>query len=325
MIIRPALWLVFFCCTAASAVAQIRYKDMIFPEYAIEKNLAYAEGRQHRFDLYQPKGDSAARRPLMIWMHGGAFKFGSRHAGGTRRWCKTFAQRGYVCAAIEYQLGKKNFKFTFASLTGDCYAAVQDVRKAVAYFKAHAARWNIDTTKIILAGNSAGGMLALQAVYSNNTELQNLPRTKEAAVPGWDSANLSGYGVSGASTGFAGSGGSLDRGGVDAMGIAAIVNYWGGVFDTLWLRQARVPIVSVHGDRDAIVPYDHKGYPLFGSLPIHRMADSQGIPNALKTYTGYSHELQKHFFPFVAGHRTKKRWLEAGQFSADFLYTTLFR
>jgi acetyl esterase/lipase len=278
---------------------------MIYPEYTVEKNLAYAEDRQHLFDLYQPKADNAGRRPLMIWMHGGGFKFGSRHAAGTRLWCKTFAQRGYVCAAIEYKLGKKNFKFNFANLTGDCYAALQDVREAVAYFKANAARWNIDTTKIILAGNSAGGMLALQAVYSNNTELQKLPMTKEAATPGWDAHDVSGE--------------------ANTMGVAAIVNFWGGLFDTLWLRQARVPIVSVHGDRDGIVPYDHKGYPLFGSLPIHRMADALGIPNALKTYTGYSHELQKHFFPLVTGRRTKKRWLEAGQFSADFLYTTLLR
>jgi acetyl esterase/lipase len=293
----------FFCLASLAISAQTRFKDDTFTGFTLDKDLSY--GDKKLFDLYQPKDDTASRRPLMIWMHGGGFKFGSRHAAGTRLWCRTFAGRGYVCAAIEYQLGKKNFKFTFGDLLDNCKAAVQDVRKAVAYFKANAARWHLDTTRIILAGNSAGGMLALQAVYSNAAELQGLPRTKEAAVAGWDAGDLSG--------------------GVDHMGIAAIVNYWGGIFDTLWLRQARVPIVSVHGDMDGIVPYDHKGYPLFGSLPIHRMADALGIPNALKTYTGYSHELQKHFFPLVTGRRTKKRWREAGQFTADFLYTTLFR
>ena len=313
---RNLLFLIF-SMTSLAASAQSRFKDAVFTEYTVNKALHYTD--KQLFDLYQPKGDSLGRRPLMIWMHGGGFKFGSRHAAGTRLWCKTFAQRGYVCAAIDYTLGKKNFKFTFADLTGNCYAAVQDVRKAVAYFKTNAARWNIDTTKIILAGNSAGGMLALQAVYSNNTELQKLPKTKEAATPGWDARDVSGatdvIGVAADSIGV----------GADNVGVAAVVNFWGGIFDTLWLRQARVPIVSVHGDRDGIVPYDHKGYPLFGSQPIHRMADSQGILNALKTYMGYSHELQKHFFPLVTGRRTKKRWLEAGQFAADFLYTTLFR
>jgi acetyl esterase/lipase len=297
--------LLILCLLTASlaASAQTRFKDVLFTEYTLDKDLHYSD--KQLFDLYQPKGDSLGRRPLMIWMHGGGFKFGSRRAAGIRLWCRTFAQRGYVCAAIEYSLGKKNFKFNFGNLVGDCYQSVQDVRKAVAFFKTNAARWNIDTTKIILAGNSAGGILALQAVYSNNSELQNLPMTKAAATPGWDAGDVSGTATT--------------------MGVAAVVNFWGGIFDTLWLRQANIPIISVHGDRDGIVPYDHKGYPLFGSLPIHRMADSQGTPNALKTYTGYSHELQKHFFPLVTGHRTKKRWQEAGQFTADFLYTTLFR
>jgi acetyl esterase/lipase len=310
------LLLLFFCLASLAASAQTRYKDLVFSGYTLDKKLSYSD--KHLFDLYQPKDDSASRRPLMIWIHGGGFKFGSRQAAGTRLWCRTFAQRGYVCAAIDYQLGKKNFSFTFGDLIDNCRTAVQDVREAVAFFKANAARWHIDTTRIILAGNSAGGMLALQAVYSNAIEMQKLPRTKEAAVPGWDANDL----VEGAAVGRGAPGGKAR--GTNAIGIAAVVNYWGALFDTLWLRQARVPIVSVHGDRDGIVPYDHKGYPLFGSLPIHRMADVLGIPNALKTYTGYSHELQKHFFPLITGGGTKKRWREAGQFTADFLYTTLF-
>jgi acetyl esterase/lipase len=297
------LLLSFLCATTLAASAQTRYKDLVFHGYTVEKKLAY--GDKQLFDLYQPKGDSATRRSLLIWIHGGGFKFGSRRAAGTRLWCETFAERGYVCAAIDYQLGKRNFSFTFTDLIDNCKTAVADVRTAVAYFKTNAARWNIDTTRIILAGNSAGGILALQAVYSNDIELQKLPRTKERATPGWDARALSGE--------------------VNTMGIAAIVNYWGGIFDTLWLRQARVPIVSVHGDRDKIVPYDHKDYPLFGSLPIHRMADALGIRNALKTYSGYSHELQKHFFPLFAGHGTKRRWREAGEFTADFLYTVLLQ
>jgi len=297
------LLFLFLCATTLAASAQTRYKDLVFSSYTVEKGLTYSE--HQRFDLYQPKGDSNTRRPLMIWIHGGGFKFGSRRAAGIRLWCKTFARRGYVCAAIDYRLGKKNLSFNFTDLVANCLTAVRDVRHAVAYFKAGAAAWNIDTTRIILAGNSAGGILALQAVYSNDAELQKLPPTKEAATPGWDARALSGN--------------------VNTMGIAAIVNYWGGIFDTLWLRQARVPIVSVHGDRDKIVPYDHKDYPLFGSLPIHRVADALGIPNALKTYHGYSHELQKHFLPLIAGHGTKKRWRDAAEFTADFLYTVLLQ
>ena len=260
--------------------AQKLYKDIVFSRYTVEKDLRYSKVEKYAvFNLYRPKTDSVALRPLIIWMHGGGFKFGSKKAAGVKVWCGSLAQRGWICAAINYKLGNKSLKFTYKELVTNCNRAVQDVRTALAYFKANAALWGIDTTRIILAGNSAGGMLAMQAVYS----------------PG------SGY-----------------------QGVAAIVNFWGGIFDTAWLHNAQVPIVSVHGTQDGIVPYDHKGYPLYGSLPIHRMADSLHIPNALKAYEGFSHELQKHFNPFLVSGKTRQRWLEATQFAADFLYKELF-
>jgi hypothetical protein len=48
------------------------------------------------------------------------------------------------------------------------------------------------------------------------------------------------------------------------------------------------------------------------------------MPNNLKVYQGYGHELQKHFIPFLAGRATKRRWREAGDFAAAFLYDVLF-
>lgn len=291
---RFFLVLIGSCLSLTTTVAQTRYKDLLFPEYTVETDLRY-NVREH-FDLYQPKGDTGSRRPLIIWMHGGGFKFGSRKATGIRLWCETFSRRGYVCAAIDYRLGSKNLSFTFNELVGNCYRGVQDVRQALAFFKRNAARWRIDTSRIVLAGNSAGGMLALQTVYSSNAGLQKL-----RGVPDSSRADET----------------------VNPDGVAAIVNFWGGIFDTTWLHSARVPIVSVHGDQDRIVPYNHMGYPLYGSLPIHREADALGIPNALKTYDGYSHELQKRFNPLMAGSGTRKRWLEAGQFAAGFLYREL--
>ena len=260
--------------------AQKLYEDIAISGYSVEKDLRYSKVEKYTvFDLYRPKTDGVAVRPLIIWMHGGGFKFGSKNAAGVKVWCGSLARRGWICAAINYKLGNKSLKFTYNELVANCNRAVQDVRTALAYFKANASLWGIDTNRIILAGNSAGGMLALQTVY------------------GPDSGN---------------------------QGVAAIVNFWGGIFDTAWLRNARVPIVSVHGTQDGIVPYDHKGYPLYGSLPIHRMADSLHIPNALKSYEGFSHELQKHFNPFLVSGKTRQRWMEAAQFAADFLYEKLY-
>jgi hypothetical protein len=103
--------------------------------------------------------------------------------------------------------------------------------------------------------------------------------------------------------------------------VAGVINYWGGIFNLDWLNNARVPIVSAHGTEDGTLSPTHKDAPLYGSISIHQKADAIKLPNALKLFEGYSHELQKHFNPiFPVGGATKERWLEAGQYAANFLY-----
>lgn len=279
----------------------IRYKDELFADVSVGKNLSYSPHRKtsaHRFDWYEPIGDTgSSARPLIIWMHGGGFQLGSKSMVQTRLWCTFFAKRGYVCAAIDYQLGKKDFRFDIDGIVRNCLAAVRDTRLAIAFFKANAARLRIDTSRIILAGNSAGGMMALQTAYSSDAEMKKL-------IGDADSAQASHA--------------------VEPGDIAAVVNFWGGIFQLNWLKNARVPIVSVHGRLDNIVPYDYNGFPLYGSGAIHRMADSLHIPNRLKTYDEYSHELQRRFNPVIASKSTRVRWVEAAQFAGDFLYEELF-
>ena len=304
MLKQPIL-LVTILCISLSAEAQtakpVKFKDIIFTDITIDKDLSYntdaspTEKKSFLFDLYRPNDDHSAPRPLIIWMHGGGFKFGTKEAKGIQLWSKTFAQRGYVCAAINYRLSKKNLRFNFNELQKGCYYAVQDLKTAIEYFKQHHAEYNIDPGKIILAGNSAGGLMALQAAYSTDADLAKMAGISDAGHPG-------------------------------VLKVAGVINFWGALFDLNWLKNARVPIVSVLGSTDNIVPPTHKSAPLYGGIDIHEKADSLGIPNELKVFDGYSHELQKHFNPFFSGNKaTQKRWLEAGQFAADFLYNSLFK
>ncbi len=282
-----------------------RYKDIIFSDVSIDKDLSYKpnvlkdEKKSYQFDLYQPKGDTAQGRPLIIWMHGGGFKFGSKKAKGIQLWSRTFAQRGYVCAAINYRLSKKNTIFNFDELLKGSYFAVQDAKTAVEYFKKHYKEYHIDPDKIILAGNSAGGIVALQAAYSSNTDLARLAKLPDT--------------VEGAKT-------------REIFKVAGVINFWGAIFDLNWLKNARVPIVNVLGSKDSVVPPTHKSAPLHGGVDIHAEAEALHIPNQLKVFDGYSHELQKHFNPvFPVSNATHQRWLEAGQYAADFLYEQLFK
>lgn len=306
---KSALSIFITLLTASNLSAQSpaihQYKDHVFPNIDITENLSYNPGakpddkKSYLFDLYQPKGDHSTARPLIIWMHGGGFKYGSKTARGIKIWSTDFARRGYVCAAINYRLSKNNPVFHFDELQKSCYYAVQDVKTAIAYFKQHHAEYHIDTNKIILAGNSAGGIIALQAAYSSNAELSRR-------------------------TGVVDSTALLKPD--DKAKIAGIINFWGGILDIRWLKNARVPIVSVYGSHDRIVNPIQVDTGMYGSITIHHKADDLHIKNNIKVFEGFGHELQRHFNPlFDAGKPTQKRWLEAAQFAADFYYEILFK
>ncbi|MDB5286295.1 MAG: hypothetical protein JWR05_1244 [Mucilaginibacter sp.] len=306
---KQPLLLATFLCITLSTVAQstklVKYKDFVFANVTKTKNLSYGiansakKDKSRLFDLYQPAGDSSTGRPMIIWMHGGGFKFGSKNATGIELWSETFAKRGYVCAAINYSLSKHNPLFNFDELLKSTYYAVQDVRAAVEYFRKNCKLYNIDPDKIILAGNSSGGMVALQAAYSNNYQLAKLAGLPDITV----GAKIT----------------TIPK-------VAAVINYWGGIFDLNWLKNGHVPIVSVHGSKDGIMPLTHKDAPLYGSLAIHEKADELKIPNDLKIFEGYAHELYKHFNPLVqVSNKTKERWLQAGQYTADFLYINVIK
>ena len=283
-----------------------RYKDRVFTGITVNKDLVYqpnppahAKEKYYLLDLYQPQNDTSSSRPLIIWMHGGGFKFGNKKSRGTPLWSKRFAQRGYVCAAVNYKLNKKNTLSDFTALVKACSDAIEDINQVLSFFKKNNGLYRIDTSRIILAGNSAGGMIALQSVYSNAELMRQRMQVTAASSPVSATRN--------------------------PLHIAAVINFWGGMFDTSWLKNAGVPIVSVHGSKDRIVPFRKTDNGVYGSFIIHKNADALHIPNRLKVYEGYAHELQKKFNPFWAGKATKVRWQEAGQFAADFLYEELFR
>lgn len=281
----------------------VQFKDVVFEEVQVQKNLLYADTgakeKFRRFDWYEPAGDTTAFRPLIIWLHGGGFKFGKKKSGGLPLWSKTFARRGYTCAAINYRLSNKHPLKNYADLVEGCADAVADVNKAIRYFKENYRQFRIDTQRIVLGGNSAGGMIALQAVYSSPREMAQLVHRGDSVSA---TAHLH-----------------------NPEKVAGIINCWGALFNLQWLQNARVPIVSVHGKKDRVVPFAANKDGMYGSEFIRRTADSLHIPNALKVYDGYGHELQKHFNPLFAGPAARKRWAEAGAFAAAFLYEELFR
>jgi len=102
-------------------------------------------------DLYLPQGD--ARPPLIIWVHGGAWRSGSRKGMPLGK----LVADGYAVASVDYRLSTQA-KFP---------AQIHDIKAAVRFLRGHGAQWRLPTNKILIAGDSAGGHLAALVGVSN--------------------------------------------------------------------------------------------------------------------------------------------------------------
>ncbi len=148
----------------------LRYRDQVFSEVTITRDLQYGsatnvEGETEalNLDLYQPTGDTADARPAIIWVHGGSFCCGDKGSGPSPDLANKFARLGYVTASINYRLSAPN-GCTGTGFGGECAAAVfdaqHDAQAAVRWFRANADTYGIDTDRIAIGGESAGGITA---------------------------------------------------------------------------------------------------------------------------------------------------------------------
>jgi dienelactone hydrolase len=140
-----------------------------------------------RMDVYQPRGDTGRNRPAIVWIHGGDFRIGTRFQLAS--FATAFAAKGYVTTSIDYRL-LRAFD-PVAKLAPSLAVAQSDAEAAVRYLRVHAAEFGIDTSRIAVAGWSAGSITAFAVGYryefvGDNTD--NLgPSHKVSAVIGMDS------------------------------------------------------------------------------------------------------------------------------------------
>ena len=134
------------CGTASLAGAQPGPRVPLPEGTRVLKDLAYVQGGHERqkLDLYLPP--TGARWPLVVAIHGGAFRMGSKEGEPAG----AFVARGFAVAAINYRLSQHAI---FPAQIEDCKAAVR-------WLRANAARYGYDPDRIASFGGSAGGHLA---------------------------------------------------------------------------------------------------------------------------------------------------------------------
>ena len=120
-------------------------------EIRIEEGIVFGSGggRALRCDTYTPPGASNA--PAVLLLYGGGWRMGER--GRMRDHGIALARRGFVAVASDYRLTPES----------PWPAQIHDVKAAIRWMGASAARLGIDPARIALEGHSAGAHLALLA------------------------------------------------------------------------------------------------------------------------------------------------------------------
>ena len=229
-----------------------------------------------KMDVYEPQGDSETSRPLVIYLHTGSFlpilnnnkPTGVKTDSAAIEMCKRFAKRGYVAASIDYRLGWQNAapeeELRAGSFMQAVYRGMQDAKSCVRYFKKDFSEngntYKIDTGRIVVVGEGAGGFVALAYASLNKTSELQLPRFISSITTGGLFTADSSFVQQSLLGDFEGFGGlsifnTSNHAGYNSA-IQMAVNLGGAMLDSSWLEAGEIPLVAFHVPNDPFVPYD---------------------------------------------------------------------
>jgi acetyl esterase/lipase len=243
-------------------------------EYAVIEGF-----RPLRMDLHLPPGTGPA--PVVVYVHGGGFRFGSRSEGIVARpvW-KALLEAGFAVAAVEYRL-------TNEAIFPAC---VHDVHAAVRWLRAYAGTLGISADAITAWGESAGAHLALFL----GTNTSDLGVIGDEGVAGAES------GVHGVVAWFAPvdfphlaeQAGAAPGTGADTassaesrlIGVPLLENPQLAAYASpiTHVSQLSAPTLLMHGDADTLVPYQQ-------SVSYRDALQAVGVPVKLDIVPGAGH------------------------------------
>jgi len=259
----------------------------------IEKDITYAEGLRHdsinsdnafamplKLDVYSPDNE-LDNRPVFMFIHGGAFEFGSKEQFAIVNIGEYFASRGWIFISIDYRLlGDKGTvpdewaDFAASLPVSDdkkasfnaMYPAQRDAKAALRWIIAHKDDYNINTDYITVGGASAGANTAKGIVIS---ELNDF--TTEISVVEDPTLSTTHLG--------------------ETYTVHTIIDFWGGQSVTdayqavygIDLFDSNDPVLyKAHGTIDFTVPFS-------SALELQDIYESIGVEMRLDTLVGVGH------------------------------------
>jgi len=118
-------------------------------DYDIQPNLTYAiaNNTELKLDLYLPKNRSVSH-PTLILFHGGGWVAGQKERNVL--FLLPYLSLGWAAINVEYRVTRNS----------PAPATVEDCRCALRWATYNAKQYNLDASKFVLTGTSAGGHLA---------------------------------------------------------------------------------------------------------------------------------------------------------------------
>jgi acetyl esterase/lipase len=254
---------------AAQQDAPLAWAARLEHDFRLVPNMTYlvASNWDAKLDLYVTR---TADKPLptVIFIHGGGW------TGGT----KEGRDIGGVIPYLNMGMNVVNVKYRLARVA-QAPAAVEDCRCALRWVIQHAKEYGIDASRLVVAGESAGGHLALTtgllpASAGLDRQCPGPDNLKVAAIVNW-------YGISDVNE-------LLDGPNMKAYAVA-----WLGsapdreqiakrVSPLTYVRAGAPPVITIHGDADPTVPYTQ-------SVRLHKALADAGVANELVTMPGGKH------------------------------------
>ncbi len=253
----------------AQAAVALWQKIRVVPNVVYEK----VNGVDEKLDVIAIRGQAPS--PVVIYIHGGGWVRGTKESAAYG--ALPYITMGYSVVNVEYRLANVSL----------APAAIEDSRCALRWVAAHAKepQYNLDASRIIVAGDSAGGHLALMTgmLKGNDGFDRQCYTVDEPKV----SAIVDLYGITDLPDMLEGPnkkpfpenwpyttqwlGNQPNR-----MEIAKAAS------PMTYVRAGLPPIISVHGDADPLVPYQH-------SVKLQDALAKAGVPHELVTIPGGGH------------------------------------
>jgi acetyl esterase/lipase len=237
--------------------------------YQIAANVTYltANNYESKLDVYFRRG-ATTPQPTVVYFHGGFWAAGSKD--GSLMSLIPWMEMGWNVVNVEYRLAR----------IAPAPAAVEDGLCALRYLAAQAKTYNIDLNRLVVTGESAGGHLTLtSAMIPESAGLDrqcagNTPVPKVAAAINW-------FGITDVADV------------IDGPNKANLAVTWFGslpdkdeiakrVSPLTYVRPGLPPILTIHGDKDQLVPYNH-------ATRLHEALTKAGVTNQLVTIRNGRH------------------------------------